>query len=180
MGNPSPSINLLKKSDNFFDRFVAWALTAGRVVVIATETIALLAFIYRFTLDRQLIDLHDIIKRKQHIIELSQNNEQKYRSLQDRLALVANLSPVGLRSPKLFDEIMSLVPTEVTINRIVLTSTSIQLDARAGSSGALGGFIKTLRADPNVEVVSLDKIENRTSDGTIAVVVTINFKKLLN
>ena len=77
MASIKPSINLFKdKNKNFFDLFIKWALSIGRVVVIATEAIALSAFLYRFSLDQQLIDLNDKIVQKQALVKLLKNTRQ--------------------------------------------------------------------------------------------------------
>src|SRR5258706_9366482 len=89
----SPAINLAKgRGQTFLDRFLNWALSIGRVVVIVTEAVALTAFLYRFNLDRQIIDLHSRINQEQIIVKLLNNNETTFRSLQDRLSLINKLS----------------------------------------------------------------------------------------
>ena len=90
------SINLLKQQTSLVDRFIDWALTIGRLLVILTEIVALSAFIYRFSLDRQLIDLHSKITQEQAIANYLNNNEKKYRNLQDRLAIATNYSTLGV------------------------------------------------------------------------------------
>jgi hypothetical protein len=71
-------INLLKKKSNrSLDVFVRWAITGGRFLVILTETIALGAFLFRFNLDRQIVDLSDRIKVAR--LSVVQSNEEKYR-----------------------------------------------------------------------------------------------------
>ena len=58
------SINLVKsRKPHFLDRFITWALNAGRLLVIITETVALSAFLFRFGLDREIVDLNDKIKQ---------------------------------------------------------------------------------------------------------------------
>ncbi|MDE2025485.1 MAG: hypothetical protein KGJ07_03255, partial [Patescibacteria group bacterium] len=77
------TINLVRgRRPRVLDQFVGWALTIGRVVVILTELIALGAFLYRFGLDRQLVDLHDKIAQEQSIVDLLKQNENSYRNLQ--------------------------------------------------------------------------------------------------
>jgi len=53
-------VNLLPK-DNFefslVGKFLRWALTAGRVMVVLTEFVVILAFGSRFWLDKEMNDL---------------------------------------------------------------------------------------------------------------------------
>lgn len=178
MGNVSPSINLLKKEEqSFLDRFIHWSLTIGRYIVILTETIALSAFLYRFTLDRQLIDLHDTIKQKQAVINLLKTNEETYRSVQDRIAIAGALSTTGNQTITLIQEILNFVPPEMIVNTITFTGERMRIEARVQSVGALSGFIKKLREYEPIASVSLDQLENKTSSATIVVNITAILKK---
>src|SRR3989344_9329514 len=86
------SINLYKgKSRNFIDRFILWTLSAGRLIIILTEILALSAFLYRFSLDRNLIDLNDKIKNEEIILNYLKKNEENFRSIQDRLSTIDKL-----------------------------------------------------------------------------------------
>src|SRR3990167_3005090 len=113
------SINLIKnKQIPLFDKFMNWALTVGRLIVILTEIVAIAAFIYRFSLDERLIDLHDQIKQKQNLISLLRNDENKYRNLQDRIALASDLMEKNARTNRVVFDIVGLVPQGTTIENL--------------------------------------------------------------
>lgn len=174
-----PSINLFKsRKGNFFDRFMKWALTIGRVVVILTEAIALSAFLYRFSLDRQLIDLHDEIKQKQALVKLLKNNEDTFRNLQEHLTAAATLSETGKQTVTLFNEISNFSTVDLVFNNVLLSENQIRVDASVQSVATLTGFIKKLREHPRIASVSLDKIENKTTSAIIIVSITATIKKI--
>src|SRR3989344_5628076 len=105
----SASINLLKSSRNeIFEKFIDWALTIGRLLVIITEIIALSAFIYRFGLDRQLIDLHGTIKSQQAVVSFYKKQEETYRNLQDRLKIASTYSATSQDKLKISQDIINL------------------------------------------------------------------------
>ena len=174
----NPAINLFRgRKQSFFDKFMKWALTFGRFVVIFTETIALAAFIYRFSLDRQLIDLHGNIKQKQAIVKLFKDNEDIYRNLQDRLTLAAKLSETGKETVTIFNDVIRLAPSGLTFDNLLLSENQIKIDARMQSVAALANFVKTLKEYPKITSVSINKIENRSSSATIIVSITATLKK---
>lgn len=178
MGNISPSINLLKKEEQgFLDKFIHWALTIGRFVVILTEGIALAAFLYRFTLDRQLVDLHDGIKQKQAIINVLKNNEITYRSLQERIGIASKLSIEGNTTVQVVNDIISLAPADMSIETLNVTNDRVRIEAKATSVGSLSQFTEKLRSYKEIQTVSLDKIENKTSNAIILVNITALLKK---
>lgn len=173
----APSINLLEdKNKGFLDKAINWSLTVGRIVVILTELIALSAFLYRFSLDRQLIDLHDEIARKQAIIKFYKINEEKYRNFQQRLALASKLTTAQNQMTKVFVDITSLSPNGISVDNLIVTKDAIKIDARASSVQALSTFITSLKRYPNITSVSLDKLENKTSNAIISVNISAKVK----
>lgn len=173
-----PAINLIKKEKKpFLDTFLHWALTIGRLVVMLTEIIALSTFLYRFSLDRQLIDLHDKIKQKQTIVDLLKDNEYKYRNLQNRIALASELDNTGIKPSSIFIDILNLAPVGFNINTITVSENGLRIDANSQSLPTLTLFINNLYSYPKTDIVNLDKIENRISNATLGVNISAKFKK---
>ncbi len=178
MKNEAPAINLIKnKKQNSLDKLLDWALTFGRVVIILTEAIALSAFLYRFSLDRDLIDLKEKINQKAKILELSEANENRYRNLQERLALIAKLDNTSTESNKVLTDIVALAPADIIFNNLSYSSENMRIDTNIQSVPSFSYFINALRNYPQVNFVSIDKIENKTSNATISVGISITFKK---
>ena len=178
MKNIPSSINLYRgRGVNFFDKFIKWALTGGRMIVVLTEIIALSAFLYRFSLDRKIVDLNDKIKQKQTIAKYLKNEEDKYRSLQNRLLISSAYENSAGENVKLLKEIIELNPKGMTLNSIAFSPEYARIDANFSSVTSLTSLIKTLRNHPKISVVSLDKIENKTSIATIKAIIRVTFKK---
>lgn len=176
--NHHPSINLLgNRQESIFEKFIDWALTIGRLVVILTEVIALSAFFYRFTLDRQLIDLHSKIKQETAIVSYLKDREETYRNLQDRLSVVSTFSSSEEKKIKTFNDVIGLATGGMTFNQLVLTKTHIQIAATFQYISSLTSFVNSLKKYPDVESVSIDKIENKLSNALISVSITVNLKE---
>lgn len=169
-------LNLVKKRVSFTDKFLSWALSAGRVIIILTEIVALSAFLYRFFLDRQLIDLHSKIKQEQAILSFSKTSEDKYRNLQDRLSVADRFSKLGQAEVKILKDLLSLVPPGATLNNITTSDTNIRIDASFAQVSQLGAFVDSLKSYPSVSGVSIDKIENIPSTSLISVTITGTLK----
>lgn len=178
MKNKLYNINLIKdRKQNFFDKFLEWALTAGRLIIILTEVIALGTFLYRFSLDRELIDLHDKINQNQAFVKYLKTNEDKYRDLQSRLGIMSGLIENNSNINKIFSDIVSFAPEDFTFKNLLITESTVKIDGSAKSVASLSSFIKSLKGYPRTDWISLDKIENRTSSSTIIFSLTINFSK---
>lgn len=169
-------INLVKKRLSFTDKFLSWALSAGRVVIIITEIIALSAFLYRFFLDRQLIDLHAEIKQQEAILNFSKASEDKYRNLQDRLSIAARFSKLGEDEVKVLRDILALAPNGSTFDNVTTSDTNVKINMSFNQISQLGDFVNSLKSYPNIASVSVDKIENIPSTSLITVSITGTLK----
>lgn len=174
----SININLAKhRGESFVDRFIRFALTTGRIVVILTEVIALGAFLYRFTLDRTLVDLHDRIQQGQAVVNLLKDNETTFRNLQNRLSLAATLTKEGDTMPKYLTDVISYAPSDMQIHTIAVAPDAIRIEATLQSIDSLSTFVDKLKAYPAVTSVSLDRIANQTETATITVDITALLKQ---
>jgi Tfp pilus assembly protein PilN len=177
MAKFSASINLLGSKNKTLDLIVSWALTIGRALVIVVELVALGAFLYRFSLDNQLQDLRTKIKQEQAIVVYQKTSEDNYRNLQARLALISSASKNSDNNLKTFKDILALAPAGFTFKIFDSTGDKAQLEANVNSVDVLSNFIAKLKAYPAITSVSLDKIQNDTSNSTITVGISILFKK---
>lgn len=174
---PTPSINLAKnRGESVSQRVMTFALTIGRVLVIVTEAIALGAFLFRFGLDRQLVDLHDRITQEQAIVNILKPNEIIYRNLQERLKLSSNLVDLTNGNETLFQDIIAMLPADMAVTTISLSDTTIHIQGSVSTLVSLSGLIKKLKSDTRIDSVSLDKIENKSAEGVINFVVTVTMK----
>lgn len=176
MQKKSASINLLKRQTSLIDRFVNWALTVGRLLVILTEIVALSAFIYRFSLDRQLIDLHSKITQEQAIVNYLKDNEKTYRNLQDRLAIATTYSTLGANRFKVFSDIAGFTPKGMSFNNFSLYENRIRIEANADSVSSLSTFVNSIKNYPAIDTVSIDKIENKPASAIITISITAILK----
>lgn len=176
MPNNQPSINLVKnKQVPVFDKFMNWALTIGRLIIIITEVVAMIAFVYRFSLDEKLVELHSAIKQQQKIISVSRNDENKYRNLQSRLALASAFSAKGTKTYQTIVDVTNLISNQARISNLILNKDRINIDVDVASVSSLANFIKSLKNYPGIKSISIDNIENKPSVG-LAVNITAVLK----
>jgi hypothetical protein len=174
MPNNLPSINLVKnKQIPLFEKFMNWVLTVGRLIVIVTEIVAVVAFIYRFSLDEKLVDLHSAIKQKQSIVSVLKNDESKYRNLQDRIALAASFSEKGIKTSRAITDIISLVPNATIINNLTINKDKASIDINTASLSSLSDFISSLKNYNGIKSISIDNIENKPSIGLSVSITTM-------
>lgn len=170
----SGSIDLVKKKSSLTDELVRWSLSFGRLLIILVEIVAFSAFIYRFSLDRQLVDLNDKIKQERAILTATKERETIYRSLQERIATVKRSSTTGNLNNKLLNDIVSFTPPEITYNTFSASDGKLNLEINVTSIPALTEFVKSLQSYPQIISVAITGIDNSSGDNSVK--VTINAK----
>lgn len=168
MPESGPSINLVKnKQIPLLDRFMNWALRVGRLIVIFTEIVAVAAFIYRFSLDEKLVELHSAIKQKQTLISLLKNDENKYRNLQTRLALASSSSEKIDRTNRIIKDIIDLMPQGAKIDDLTLNKDRVNINVNITSISSLTSLTSSLKNYPEIKSINVDNIENKPSTGLL-------------
>lgn len=180
MPKRDPSINLVKKKIDYVDEFIKWALSIGRLVVILTEAVALITFIYRFSLDRQLIDLHSKILQEQAIVESLSDQEAAFRNLQDRVALASEVSSQSQKRVKVFSDIQNNIPSSAAFNNLSVFERGVRVNITFRSVDDVSSFVDFLKNYEGVDSVSIDKIENKSASASILVGITVLFQEQKN
>lgn len=159
------------------DKFLMWAFTVGRAILMIVYAVALGAFAYRFGLDREIIDLGDKIKQEQTIVSLSSESETTYRSLQDKLTFIKQTEETSQFEVVLLDEIILLANGRILFTSLSITPSGVSMEGSARSINSLTSFVEDLRGLPKLKSVSLGTIESRVDQGLILFDITATTNK---
>ncbi len=175
-------INLLPdKGDSVLVQFLTWALSVGRLLIIIVETLALGTFLYRFTLDWQIIDLKDKIKAQRAIVTSFKSQEDIFRNMQARLDHIKKLDNMSANNPQMLSDIVEMGRGYVTFRRVYVTDKSVSIEAYASTPAPITAFVAALKEHPRIQSISIEKIENKTtsSEVTAGINAAIKYDKQL-
>ncbi|MCL5675626.1 MAG: PilN domain-containing protein [Patescibacteria group bacterium] len=165
--NNSFSLNLLP-TDNIektpAGKFLKWALSVGRYIVIFTELIVLAAFFSRFYFDRKLSDLHETIAQKQAIVESASDLETQARLIQGRLSAVKTILSQDTRAKGILMILAQITPTDIVYDNLNITNQSITVTAVTASEASLGVFLSNLNTAKFTDI-SLDSVDKNKYKG---------------
>lgn len=159
----SLAINLLPGREPAFSAtFLNWVLSAGRYIIIGTEIIVLVAFLSRFKLDRDLIDLNDHVEEKQKILRSLSPVEERVTQLQKRLSEIKKIDEGQGSGILALPHIATLTPSEITYSNISVAGDKITILGNALETADISRFVASLKTSPlfKKETVSLEKIEH--------------------
>ncbi len=177
MAEKTKSINLLpNKGEGFLNQFLRWALSIGRLLIILTETLALGTFLYRFSLDMKITDLHDSIKNQSAIVEQFKTTEAAARNLQLRLFLAKKQEALADNTTDIFADITEMGRGKVTFRDLLVTRDTAKIDVQSGSNSSLNIFVNSLKEYPLITSINIAGVENKTSASVIRMSITANLK----
>ena len=133
------------------------------------------AFLYRFSLDRQIIDLNSKIKQQESVVKLLKNNEATYRNVQDSLTLSIDLASKNTEKNDILQNILSFTPEGLKINNLIVSENRLSMSAFAQNTTSLALFTKSLKNYPKISKLNLDDIQIKPGIG-LSVNFSANFQ----
>jgi Tfp pilus assembly protein PilN len=179
-------VSLLPSEDNansFWPRFTKWITTVGRVVIIFTELIVILAFLSRFWLDRKNSDLSESIRQQKAIIGSTLDFEADYNSLQQRLKFITDFYRQQPDYLSALNSSLSSLPEGIYFQNFSLNYDEIssrlssKIELYTYQEDSLVSFINNLRLNPDIDSVNVQKIEKKTKDSKYYLNIDLLFKK---
>jgi len=139
--------------------FLKWTINGGRIIIVTTELIALGALLYRFNIDRKIIDLHDQIKKADLFVKSQQAKESNYRSIQERLVNIKETENQTSTKFEIITGILNDISTgEFTSTNLAVSSNVITVNGTSFSVFSVNNFIEDLKQNPNVASISIDEV----------------------
>ncbi len=172
----TPEINLLPTDEIEkapLGKFLKWALTYGRYIVVITELIVLLAFLSRFKLDRDITDLSEEIMRKKNIIVNAEPFENKVRQLQNRLEKISLAVDATNHPDRMFSYLTTILPQETVLDSVTISGSQAILTGKTPSETGLSTLVSNLRKNKDVTSIAVDKIV-RDEGGVVSFSLTLN------
>lgn len=156
------AINLVPQ-DPFFEtvlgRFLKWALSVGRYIVIFTELIVIVSFASRFTLDRMVTDLNGAITQKERAISSYGDLEKNFRFIQQQIEDYKQLQQDS-NLVEIFPLLNENIPRNVIFETLLITDDSVNFTGAALSQEALNILVNNLQLSPYFTEVTINKIES--------------------
>lgn len=159
-------------------KLINWLLSAGRYIIIFVEILVLGAFLARFKLDGDLIELKENIEEQIPFIQSLKNDEALIRKLQFQITSLREIKTNSPDYTEILKNISKKLPKEVTLQTInferTIGKTSIKFSGTARNYRQLQIFIVELKSDPQFSDVNLASVE--LQEGTITFSVTASSK----
>lgn len=145
-------------------RLLRWLLSSGRYIVVFVELVVIAAFIMRYKLDGELVDLQGQISEQAKFIQSLSAEEQTIKQTQFRLSTIKQIHKDNADFASILFKISALTPTRITLSNISFNRASptapfnISISGQTPSNVELSVFIKSLQNDPLFSGITLTNI----------------------
>ncbi|MFA5827802.1 MAG: hypothetical protein WC841_00365 [Candidatus Shapirobacteria bacterium] len=163
-------------------RFLRWITTIGRFIIVFTELIVISAFLSRFWLDRKNSDYSEVLRQHKAILESTQEFEQEYSLLQQRLKVIKDFYS---KTPEYNSKIASLAestPNGIVFNNLTLENNTdkksivANIDLISLREESIIDLITNLTVNENIKTVDVKSIEKKPKENKYSVKLYLVFK----
>lgn len=173
------SINLLPKDSFEFSatgKALKWAITVGRVLVVMTEFVVLLAFASRFYFDKKLDDLNEVLVQKQAQIAAYSQVESDIRRILIKQGPVDGYIKSGLGFENKVNNLTGVLPTGTILDSLSLNEKVMSISGKSQSEYGFAQFLSGIKRMPEVLTVSMKETSFDQTSGGVKFNIQINFK----
>ncbi len=161
MGGQTIQLNLLPTSafeKSSAGKIIAWFLNIGKYLLIAVEVIVIVAFIFRFFLDKKLSDINEEIKQRQQQLHSFGNLEEEFLALQKKINTLKALAAEQLPTDQALTTIARLLPSDIYLTKFSLKPETLSLEAVSFSEASLATFLLSLQESKQFEDINLTSL----------------------
>jgi len=172
-------INLLPKDSFSFSalgKFLSWALTTGRVLVVLTEFVVLLAFGSRFYFDKKVNDLKEEVDQKQVQIQAYAETEATIRTILAKQEPISKYMSGNLTFGERYDELSRIMPSGVRLEKLTLDSSGMNLVGESASELGFAQLLQNLKKIKNIVRLSMKETNFDQTTGVVKFNIQTSFK----
>lgn len=172
-------INLIPKDSFEFStlgKVLLWATTSGRVLVVLTEFVVLLAFGSRFYFDKKISDLSETVEQKQIQIETFAETEKLMRKILAKQTPINNYLSENITFGQKYDALTRLVPSGVHFEKLSIDGSGIGMVGESTSELGFAQLLKNLKKMEGVSHLSMKETSFDQTSGAVKFNVQATFK----
>lgn len=162
------AINLLPK-DPFENSgagvILSWALAFGKWAVILTQLVVMMAFLWRFSLDRKLTNMRREIEQEKAVIASYSDLETKFVLLQKRVNFVKPAIAMQQQQLHALELIQNLTPSDVWYERLAISENGVSMTAYSSSLSGFSRLLTAFQRTQDFKSVSVGTIEDGGASG---------------
>ena len=148
----------------------------GRVLVVMTEFVVILAFASRFYFDKKLNDLNEEIEGKLAVIQGYAEIESGIREVLARQSVISGSRADVVNIEEKISGMGDLIPLGVTLTSLRVENKSVEVVGSAGSEALFAQTLANFKRAAEVSRVSLGQTSYDQTEGVVVFNIRITYK----
>ena len=170
-------INLFSPPEqSFVDKVVLFSFVYLRYIIVWTMLIVLGVFIYRFTVDQDIVDLKDTLKQKQEIVQVSKPLLDEATAIDRRTVQIKKLISSQNSFSRMVEYYLSVFPEKIKTTQMKVLSDSIELQGTSNEAAVVQDFYNRLKQDKRFQQVSITDLRKIN----VGYIFTLTLKDYIN
>lgn len=172
-------INLLPKDSFEFSslgKILKWSTTVGRVLVVMTEFVVLLAFASRFYFDKKINDQTEEINSKLELIQGYESIESQTRTILLKQGPIQQYLSNNMGIESRFTQLAQDVPLGTAISDLNFNGKDLDIKGAANSETTFAVMLAKFKKRDNVKRISLDETTYDQTTGMVKFGIKLSYK----
>ena len=148
----------------------------GRVLVVMTEFVVLLAFASRFYFDKKLNDLSEEVGTKLDTIAGYEEVEVRMRDILSRQSVVSDFLSNNMEIEKKMGGLASDVPVGITLSDLVFSGKEMSVKGIANSEASFARMLYKMKRREDVKRIALEETTFDQTSGAVKFGFKLTFK----
>ncbi len=152
-------INLLPPIEQtFLDRIIFFSFNYLRYILVLTMLVVLGVFIYRFTVDQEIVDLKESLRQKQQIVNVSAPLLEQAGGYGDRILGIKVVLADQYQFTQMLTYYLNVFPEKITASKISVKKDEISLSGQSVDLNTVQNFYTRLKMDKKFMIYDLSNL----------------------
>jgi hypothetical protein len=170
-------INLFTPAEQtYVDKIILFSMVYLRYIIVWTMLVVLGVFMYRFTVDQDIVDLKDTLKQKQEIVEVSKPLLDQAAIIDNRTGEIKKLLGGQDSMAAMLNYYLSIFPEKITTTKMSVLPTGIQLEGTAKEAAVIQDFYTKIKNDKRFKTASITDLRKADT----GYIFTLSLKDYIN
>lgn len=150
-------------------------MSSGRVMVVLTEFVVLLAFGSRFYFDKKLNDLTETIDQKLAQIETYAEVESEMRVILAKQTPIQDYTKKNIGFLNRYNELSTAIPATVKLEKIYFDQNTIKISGKSETELAFANLLKKLKTLKGISYMNIKDTSFDQTSKSVTFTIQANF-----
>ncbi|MBI3620023.1 hypothetical protein HY214_02665 [Candidatus Roizmanbacteria bacterium] len=153
-------INLLTlKKPNALDRTVFFAMNYLRYILVITQIVVIMVFLYKLKVDQEIIDLQDAVNQKKEIVEIAQPLVSQAKEVDFKLTQIKAVITTQDKILKSLSYLLATFPKDFFLDTLTQENGDILMKGHTTNAPLINVYLNKVQKEKKFISATLDSIQ---------------------